>query len=462
MTLSRRLLALAPLALACTPPMGRDPVPALDVLQVVPGTARVEAGGVLQFGALKLSGGAAANVTASASWRSSDPSVLTITAGGKAAVRKAGVVTVTATAGEATGSSEVIVLGRVVGLEVGAGAVEVPVGLTLPVGGVLLADDDTVRPLDGSETFGSSAPTVASVSATGDVTGEAAGTASITLSRAGLTVARAVTVVDTAHMAVTPGADPGTRLPAEGVIDVFVEGTFANGDVHDVTGLFAVSAPEGSGVTVDGTSVTADALAVGTKTATLTFTGVEGTIAEGRRATLEVTVVSDALERVRLTAPAAASTRGEPGRLSVVGTYGSLEFPVVADFTADPPELVSVARGGAVAWLAPGTVTFTATVGDVEAMASTVVTDAPLTGVTLGGVEALRVGGALELSATAAFGAATQSVTSQVRWASSAPDVVEVSNVSPGLATALKAGTATIEAFYRGTRAASVTLTVAP
>jgi uncharacterized protein YjdB len=72
------------------------------------------------------------------------------------------------------------------------------------------------------------------------------------------------------------------------------------------------------------------------------------------------------------------------------------------------------------------------------------------------------VGGTLDLTATAAFGAAMQSVTSQVLWKSTAPDVAEVSNVSRGLVTAKAAGMATIEAYYRGRREATVTVTVGP
>ncbi|MDX2012013.1 MAG: Ig-like domain-containing protein [Myxococcaceae bacterium] len=462
MKTTRILFCVVASLVACTPPMGRDPVPALDVLQVVPGSARVEAPGSLQFGALRLKDGSSTNVTSSATWTSSDPSILSITATGAATLEKAGVVTVTATADGQSGTSEVIVLGQVVGVEVGAGVVRVPVGVTTAIGGVLLAADDTKRPLDGSEVFGTSNAAVASVTASGDVTGASAGTASITLTRNGVTWARAVTVVDTALMTVTPDADPGTRLPSEASIDVFVTGTFANGDQADVTALFTVSAPEGSGVTVDGTTVAADALESGTKTVTLTFTGNDDTIAMGKTATLQVTVISDALSAVTLTAPATASTRGEAARLSATGTYGTLQFPVTASFSADPAELVSVARNGTVSWLKPGAVTFTAAVGDVEGTATTTISESALSGVTIGGAGPVMVGGTLDLTATAAFGASMQAVTSQVVWKSSAPDVVEVSNVSPGLVTAKASGMATVEAYYRGARAATVTLTVTP
>lgn len=459
---TRLLSSLVVSFLACTPPMGRDPLPALDVVQVVPGTARVEAGGTLQFGALRLKDGAQTNVTAKATWTSSDPSIASISASGEATLKKAGVVTITAADDGKSGQSELIVLGQVVAVEVGAGVVRIPVGITTPIGAVLIAEDDTTRPLDGSETFGTSNAAVASVTSSGDVTGASAGTASITLTRGGVTYARTVTVVDTALMTVTPGADPGPRLPAGASIDVSVTGTFANGDEADVTGLFTVSAPAESGVTIDGTTVTADALESGTKTVTLTFTGAPDTIAMGKTATLEVTVVSDALSKVTLTAPATASTRSEPVRLSARGTYGTLEFPVTATFSAEPEGLVSVARNGTVSWLAPGSVTFTATVEDVEGTATTTITDSALSGVTIGGAGPVMVGGTLDLTATAAFGAAMQSVTSQVLWKSTAPDVAEVSNVSRGLVTAKAAGMATIEAYYRGRREATVTVTVGP
>jgi uncharacterized protein YjdB len=447
---------------SCTPPMGREPVPALDVVQVVPGTARVEAGASLQFGALRLKDSTSTNITSKATWTSSDPSVLAIDALGAASLTKAGVVTVTATAEGKSGTAEVIVLGRVVDLEVGAGVVRLPVGVTTALGGALISDDDTRRALEGSEVFGSTRDAVVSVTSSGDITGNAAGTASITLTRNGRTSSREVTVVGTALVTATAGADPGTRLPSEGSVDVFVTGTFANGDELDVTSLFDVSAPATSGVTVDGTTVTADVLATGTRPVTLTFTGKADTVAMGQRATLVVTVISEKLSAVTLTAPATASTKGESGRLAATGTYGTLQFPVSAAFSADPADLTSVARNGTVSWLKAGTVTFTATVDDLEGTATTIVSDSALTGVTIGGAGPVMVGGTLNLTATAAFGATTQSVGSRVLWKSTAPNIAEVSNVSSGLVTAKAAGSATIEAYYRGRREATVLVTVGP
>ncbi|MBL8924408.1 MAG: Ig-like domain-containing protein [Myxococcaceae bacterium] len=447
-------------ASACTPPAGRDPVPRLDVLQVVPGSVRTEAGGVVQFGALRIVGPDSTNVTGEATWRSNAPSVLTISATGEATLEGPGVATVTATFDGKSGSSEVIVTGRVVAVELGE--LSLPVGVTRALSGVLITEDDRRRDFDGHETFGSSDDRIASVSATGEVKGEGAGTATVTLTRDGRTSSRQVTVVDTPLMAVTPAADPGARLPSEATVHVSVTGTFANGMQEDITSLFAVSASDDTAVTLDGASVTASAVDTDTPV-TLTFTGAARTVAAGKTATLPLTVVAAPLSALKLTAPMTASTKGESSRLQVVGTYGSLEFPVSPDdVTTDPEGIASVARDGTISWLAPGTVTFTAVLGEVEGTASTTVSDAALTGVTIGGGGALMPGGTLSLSATAAFGAVTQDVTSLVLWKSTAPAIATVSNVEPGQVTAKAAGPVTIEAYYRGVRAGTLTLTVAP
>lgn len=454
------VIAFVLTALACTPPAGRDPVPRLDVLQVVPGSVRTEAGGEVQFGALRISGGEATNVTGQATWRSSLPSVLSIDATGMATLRAPGVAVVTASLDGKSGASEVIVVGRVVSVEVGE--LGLPVGITRALGAVLITEDDGQRPLDGSETFGSSDDSIASVSSSGEVTGVAAGTATVTLTRDHRTYSRQVTVVDTPLMTVTPSASPGVRLPAEATIDVSVTGMFANGMEEDVTALFTVTASDDTVVTIDGTSVTAAAVDADTPV-TLTFTGVTGTPAQGKTATLGLTIVSAPLSALKLTVPATASTKGEPGHLQVMGTYGTLEFPVSPDEVSTEPEgVASVAADGTISWLAPGMVTFTALLGETEGTASTTVTDAALSGVTIGGAGALMPNQTLSLDATAAFGAAMQDVTSLVLWKSTAPAVATVSNVVPGLVTAKTAGSVTIEAYYRGARAGTLTLTVSP
>lgn len=448
------------LFVACTPPAGRDPVPRLDVLQVVPGTVRTEAGGLVQFGALRIVGPDATNVTGEATWQSSAPSVLTISATGEATLVGPGVAIVTATFDGKSGSSEVIVSGRVVSVELGE--LSLPVGVTRALSAVLVTEDDRRRALDGRETFGSSDDGIASVSATGEVTGVAAGTATVTLTRDGRTYSRQVVVVDTPLMSVTASADPGARLPAEATVHVSVAGTFGNGMQEDLTSLFEIAASPAEAVTLEGASVTAAAAEADTPV-TLTFTGLKDTVAQGKTATLVLTVVAAPLSALKLTAPATASTKGESSSLQVAGTWGTLEFPVSPDeVTTEPEGIASVAADGTISWLAPGTVTFTAVVGEVEGTVTTTVTDAALTGVTIGGAGVVMPGGTLSLSATAAYGAVTQDVTSLVLWKSTAPAVATVSNVEPGLVTAKAAGAVTIEAYYRGVRAGTLTLTVAP
>jgi trimeric autotransporter adhesin len=454
-------------ASACSAPMGRDPLPALDVLQVVPGTARVTAGDTLQLGALRLKDSTTTNVSDRATWTSSDPLTVAVDANGKAKTKKAGTATVTATFEGKTGTSEIIVLGQVISAEVGAGDVIIPVGITRAIGATLITDDNRKRALEGTEVFGTSNAAVASVSATGAVTGESAGSAVITLTRDGVTYSsRPVTVVATELMSVVARASPNATVPSRGSTSLSVVGTFANGQQEDVTGFFNVSGPDagpdaGVGINLAGTTVTGDSLDGGSRMVTLSFVGRDGGLAAGKSASLVVTVTSDPLSSITVNAPMTASTQGEAGRLSAIGLYGTLNFPISgAQYTTTPADVASVARSGAVAWVKPGTVTFKSTVGTVSGEATTMVTDANLTGVTIGGAGPVSVGGKLALTATAAFGATNNTVTSIVLWKSSAPNIAEVSNVASGSLTGRSLGTATIEAFYRGVRAASVMVTV--
>ena len=80
MKTTRFLFTVVASLVACTPPMGRDPVPALDVVQVVPGTARVEDAFANQIDRMaerqsELSAAIAADATAALSLARSCPTL---------------------------------------------------------------------------------------------------------------------------------------------------------------------------------------------------------------------------------------------------------------------------------------------------------------------------------------------------------------------------------------------------
>ena len=120
---------------------------------------------------------------------------------------------------------------------------------------------------------------------------------------------------------------------------------------------------------------------------------------------------------------------------------------------------------GSVTGLLVGSSAISATSGAVSGSSNLTVTATTLVSIALTPVTPrLNTGLTKQLTATATFSDnSTQDITSDANWASAAPSVAAISNVSgsKGLATGLTIGTSVITASFKGLTSASQTLTVA-
>ncbi len=199
-----RRLSIACVLIAALPSCGGNSKSSSSVdwtsITVQPTSPSMPAGAQLQFGALgtPASGGSIV-VTSEATWTSSNPAVATINSAGLATGVAAGKTQITASLGSIVGSSTLSVTGAIENLQqitITPADSELTVSATLQLASLGTYSDGTTGSLTSSVSWKSSAPSVATVSQSGLVTGgTATGSTVITATLGTVTESTTVTVV---------------------------------------------------------------------------------------------------------------------------------------------------------------------------------------------------------------------------------------------------------------------------
>lgn len=218
----RRVVAAAvPLAIAaafsaCEPPS--EPTCSVSAVSLTPTTATVIPGASTQLAAVVTASNC--NPTPATTWSSSAPNVATVSPAGTVTGVAAGSAIITATASTASATASITVAPPPVATLVitpTTGTTKVGQAVTLSV----VTKDAQGNTLTGrSITWASLAPTVATVTQTGVVTGVSEGTATITASAEGKTGSAAVTVQGAPILGVT------SVSPTSGSADLSIETVF--------------------------------------------------------------------------------------------------------------------------------------------------------------------------------------------------------------------------------------------
>jgi len=163
-------------------------------VSVTPATASLPVGATVQLAAVPEDSAGGALTERPVTWASSDTGVASVSTTGRVTAGAAGSATVTATSEGKAGSASVTVT-----LVPVASVVVSPATVTLPVGGtaqlIVTLEDASGHALTGRPVaWTSSAPTVATVSPSGLVTGNATGAATLTATSEGPSGTSAVTV----------------------------------------------------------------------------------------------------------------------------------------------------------------------------------------------------------------------------------------------------------------------------
>jgi len=215
------------------------------------------------------------DVTMTASWQSSNPSVATVSSAGLITAMALGSTIITATDQAAVGTLVVSVVPRTVSSLLVVGPTMVPTGQT----GELTASASTSsgkQVVTSGVTWQSSNPGVASVSDAGILTAIAPGTVTITASYQGVTGSLTVTVANVTVSAVTLYGT--TTVTRGGTTQLTATAVLGDGSRRIVTNVGAWASLNTDIATVSASGLVTTLSTAGTATITATYLGATGSV----------------------------------------------------------------------------------------------------------------------------------------------------------------------------------------
>lgn len=178
--------------------------------------------------------GTTRDLTASATWTTSSPAVLSV-AGGAIQTKSAGAAAVSASSSSITGSTNLTVTApQLLAITVSAASTSVPVGESLQLNATGTYSDGSTQDLTGTSAWRSSSSTVLNLHGPGLVSGLAVGAATVTASSGSISGMANLSVSAPAlsSLALTPAAP---TVPLGTSLQLAVTGTFSDGSTQDVT-----------------------------------------------------------------------------------------------------------------------------------------------------------------------------------------------------------------------------------
>ncbi|HQL91531.1 MAG TPA: Ig-like domain-containing protein [Syntrophales bacterium] len=449
---------------------------ALVSIQVTPVNPEAPLGTNRQFTATGIfSDGSAQDLTQQVNWGAADGSVASVSnetgTRGIATALATGATAVSAELDGVTGSTGLTVTAAVlVSIQVTPATPGLPRGTTLQLTATGVYSDHSTQDLTRQVTWGSSDPSVASVSSAAGANGLAralaVGSATASASLDGVTGSTALTVTEAALVSIHISAEPpslarGTNL------QLTATGTYTDDSARDITRDVTWGASDPSVAFVSnaaGSNGLAAALGVGRTSVSAALDGVTGTTA------LEVTAVVLVAVQVNPADPVVAMdviqeftatgiySDGSTQDLTLQATWSSSDNRVAVISNADGDRGFATPVGF-------GTSEICATRDGIQGSTTLTVSNATLVSieVTPDG-KVIRSGDTLQYTATGYYSdGMSLDITNSAAWKSSDNKVVKVANAKKrrGLATGDDAGKATVTATLSKISGAAA-LTVTP
>ena len=418
---------------------------------VTPATASVQVGQTMQLTATPKDANGNSLSGRAITWSSGSTAVATVSASGVVSGVAAGSATITATSeGQSGGATITVSTVPVASVTVNPATTSVQVGQTVQFAAT--PKDASGNPLSGrSVSWASSNTAVATVSASGLVTGVTTGAATITATSEGKSGTAAITVstVLVASVTVSPAS---ASVQVGQTVQLTATPKDANGNL--LAGRTVTWASSNTAVATVSASGLVTGGAAGSATITATSEGQSGS------ATITVSTVPVASVTVN---PATASVQvGQTVQLTATpqdANGNSLPGRTIT-WSSGSTAVATVSASGLVTAVAAGAATITATSEGQSGSATITVSTVPVAAVTVSPATAsVQVGQTVQLTATPKDANGNPLSGRTVTWASSNTAVATVS--ASGLVTGKTAGTATITATSEGKSGASA-ITVTP
>lgn len=404
------------------------------------------------------------DITAQATWTSSDTTLATAALDSASAKEKvtgvkAGTLSVTAALSGITGKAAITVTAATMTrIDITPAQPILQRGVSQQFQATATYSDSTTSDVTAQATWASSDTAVATVtsSSTGVlVRALAAGTTTISATLG--TIKGSTTVTVTTPTLLSISLTPTTWSPNVGATQNFTAtGIYSDKTTADVTLSATWSSSNATAFSVSnaaGQKGQATALATGTGQVQATLSGVTGSAT--------VTVSASPLVSIAVTPNPLSLVLGLSSSLVATGTYQNGTTQILTTqvaWSVVDPTVASVSNAassaGRVSGIAVGSTTVTATLSGISGKAAVTVFQAKLVSIAVAPATAnITAGTKQQFSATGTYdNGAMPDITTQVTWSSSDITVAQVSNASGsnGLGTALVAGKSTITATLTG------------
>lgn len=357
------------------------------------------------------------SITTQVTWQSSDPTVASISGSGMVTAVKAGNVTITASMNSVSGTAGVAVTAAQVvltSINVGTPSPSLGAGSTEQLTATGVYSDNSTQSLTSQVSWGSSDPTVATVSAAGVLTGVKAGSVTVTASLG--------TVSGTGSVSITaPGLSSITVSPAAFSIasgqnkQLSATGFYANGTSQDVTSQVTWSSNSAS-ATVSSSGLVSG-VSAGSATITATLSSTTGTSA--------ATITTALLQTITVTPLTASIATGQTQQYMANGIFSDgsqTDITNSVTWNSSAPNVATINASGLATGASAGTASISATSGTVTstAPATLTVTAAVLTEIDIApDGEYIPVGGQYQLTLTGTYSDNTTQTISSATWSSS-------------------------------------------
>jgi uncharacterized protein YjdB len=393
------------------------------------------------------SDGSSADLTSAVTWGTSASSVASINSSGLATTAAAGQTTITARLGGFSDSTTLtVVAAHLVSIAVNPAVQTIAAGTTLQFTAIGSFDDGSTQLLQSVNW--SAAPTsVASVGATGMVSGVGTGTATITATSGSVSGTASLTVSGATLVSIA--VMPANSSMAVGTTKQFTAtGTYSDSSTQDVTAsvIWTSSTPAAATINAQGL---ASSIATGTTTITASFGSITGSTG--------LTVSTAHLVSIAITPANPRINVGTSLKFTATGTFsdGSVAANLSGvSWKSSKPNIASVRSSGIAHGKKGGSVTITASASGVSGTTTLTVGTGTLTSIVVTpATPTTSAGTTQQFAATGTFSdGSTQDVTLNAHWSSSSASVATVANAPSvaGLAHCIAAGSSNIGANSGG------------
>jgi uncharacterized protein YjdB len=432
---------------------------ALKSIAVTPANTSLPTGEAEQFTATgTFSDNSTENLTKQVTWASSDTTWATIDSTGLATAVSPGAVTISATLDGITGSTALTVTAAVLqSIAVTPANRSLPAGETEQFAAIGTYSDKSTQTLTNQVTWASSDTAWATINSTGLATAVSPGAVTISATLDGITGSTALTV--TAAVLQSIAVTPANPSVAAGMTEQFTAvGTYSDKSTQTLTTQVTWASATKSVATISnasGSQGLATAVSAGTSTISAELNGITGSTV--------LTVSAATLQSIAVTPANTSLPTGETEQFTATGTFSdnsTEDLTKQVTWASSDTTWATINSTGLATAVSPGAVTISATLDGITGSTALTVTAAVLQSIAVTPANPSVAAGLTEqFKAVGTYSdKSTQTLTTQVTWASATKSVATISNASgsQGLATAVAAGTSTISAALDGISGSTV------